>query len=227
MTDYFVIFGDFLIALPTYFLNGFLATVYWIAESGAAWLSILCVVLIICFVDRRIQERANFRPGRNGREAGTEQVYTAQITTGITGMIWVISQWGMGAPVPWLGAAMWISGTILLLLVHLQENTLLWNVKSGILIYALAVLGSRLYLAYTANLTAEQWSALIGSAKSASQVITNTRGNVTTIILWALWLVIPLGYFVMLFQQVLINPLSLTNPLTGANELIRRYRNRR
>lgn len=227
MTDYFVVFGDFLAALPTYLLNGVLATVYWLGESGAALVSILCAGLIIRFVDQRMQSRAAFRPGRSGREAAAPDLYTAQITTAIILVLWVISQWGMGAPVPWLGAAMWIAGTIILLLVHMQEHTLLWNMKSGIAIYSLAVIGSRLYLAYTAQLSADQWAALIGTSESASAVIANTRGNVTTIILWALWLVIPLGYFAMLLQQVLINPMSLVNPLAGASELINRYRTRR
>ena len=227
MTDYFVVFGDFLAALPTYLLNGVLATVYWLGESGAALVSILCAGLIIRFVDQRVQSRAAFRLGRSGREAATPDLYTAQITTAIILVLWVISQWGMGAPVPWLGAAMWIAGTIILLLVHMQEHTLLWNMKSGIAIYSLAVIGSRLYLAYTAQLSADQWAALIGTSESASAVIANTRGNVTTIILWALWLVIPLGYFAMLLQQVLINPMSLVNPLAGASELINRYRTRR
>jgi hypothetical protein len=227
MTDYFVIFGDFLAALPTYLLNGVLATVYWLGESGAALVSILCAGLIIRFVDQRVQSRAAFRPGRSGREAATPDLYTAQITTAIILVLWVISQWGMGAPVPWLGAAMWIAGTIILLLVHMQEHTLLWNMKSGIGIYSLAVIGSRLYLAYTAQLSADQWAALIGTSESASAVIANTRGNVTTIILWALWLVIELGYFDMLLQQVLINPMSLVNPLAGASELINLYRTRR
>jgi hypothetical protein len=227
MTDYFVVFGDFLAALPTYLLNGVLATVYWLGESGAALVSIFCAGLIIRFVDQRVQSRAAFRPGRSGREAATPDLYTAQITTAIILVLWVISQWGMGAPVPWLGAAMWIAGTIILLLVHMQEHTLLWNMKSGIAIYSLAVIGSRLYLAYTAQLSADQWAALIGTSESASAVIANTRGNVTTIILWALWLVIPLGYFAMLLQQVLINPMSLVNPLAGASELINRYRTRR
>lgn len=227
MTDFFVVFGDFLAALPTYLLNGVLATVYWLGESGAALVSILCAGLIIRFVDQRVQSRAAFRPGRSGREAATPDLYTAQITTAIILVLWVISQWGMGAPVPWLGAAMWIAGTIILLLVHMQEHTLLWNMKSGIAIYSLAVIGSRLYLAYTAQLSADQWAALIGTSESASAVIANTRGNVTTIILWALWLVIPLGYFAMLLQQVLINPMSLVNPLAGASELINRYRTRR
>jgi len=227
MTDYFVVFGDFLAALPTYLLSGVLATVYWLGESGAALVSILCAGLIIRFVDQRVQSRAAFRPGRSGREAATPDLYTAQITTAIILVLWVISQWGMGAPVPWLGAAMWIAGTIILLLVHMQEHTLLWNMKSGIAIYSLAVIGSRLYLAYTTQLSADQWAALIGTSESASAVIANTRGNVTTIILWALWLVIPLGYFAMLLQQVLINPMSLVNPLAGASELINRYRTRR
>jgi len=227
MTDYFVVFGDFLAALPTYLLNGVLATVYWLGESGAALVSIFCAGLIIRFVDQRVQSRAAFRPGRSGREAATPDLYTAQITTAIILVMWVISQWGMGAPVPWLGAAMWLTGTIIVLLVHMQEHTLLWNMKSGIAIYSLAVIGSRLYLAYTAQLSADQWAALIGTSESAAAVIANTRGNVTTIILWALWLVIPLGYFAMLLQQVLINPMSLVNPLTGASELINRYRTRR
>jgi len=227
MTDYFVVFGDFLAALPTYLLNGVLATVYWLGESGAALVSILCAGLIIRFVDHRVQSRAAFRPGRSGREAATPDLYTAQITTAIILVMWVISQWGMGAPVPWLGAAMWLTGTIIVLLVHMQEHTLLWNMKSGIAIYSLAVIGSRLYLAYTAQLSADQWAALIGTSESAAAVIANTRGNVTTIILWALWLVIPLGYFAMLLQQVLINPMSLVNPLAGASELINRYRTRR
>jgi hypothetical protein len=227
MPDYFVIFGNFLSSLPTYLLNGILAAVYWLGDSSAAIVSILCAGLIIHFVDKRVQSRAAFRPGRSGREAATPELYTAQITTAFVLVLWVISQWGMGAPVPWLGASMWITGMILLFLVHMQEHTLLWNVKSGIVIYSLAVIGSRLYLAYTAQLTADQWAALIGSSESAAAVIANTRGNVTSIILWALWLVIPLGYFAMLLQQVLINPMSLVNPLAGATELINRYRTRR
>lgn len=227
MTDYFVVFGDFLAALPTYLLNGVLASVYWLGESGAALVSSLCAVIIMRLVDQRVQSRAAFRPGRSGREAAYPEGSTAQMTTAIVLLIWVISQWGMGAPVPWLGAAMWLAGTLLVLLVRLQEHALLWNMKSGITIYSLAVLGSRLYLAYTAQLSPEQWAALIGTSESAAAVIASTRGNVTTIILWALWLVIPLGYFAMIIQQVLINPMSLVNPLAGASELIQRYRTRR
>ena len=227
MNDIFVLFGDFLAALPTYLLNGILVTVYELIDNAPALLSAGCAALIVQFADRSIQNRAAFRPGRGGREVAAPDPHTAQWMTGIILALWLISQWGMGAPVPWIGAAMWIFGMVALLIIRAQEPTILWNVKSGIAIYALAVIGSRLYLAYTAQLSAEQWAALIGSAESAASVISNTRGNVTTIILWALWLVIPLGYFAMLLQQLLLNPMSLANPLAGVNELIERYRVRR
>jgi len=227
MNDIFVLFGNFLAALPTYLLNGIFFTAYWLIDCAPAFLSFGCAALIMGFVDQNIQNRAAFRPGRGGREVVNPDPHTAQWMTGIILLLWLISQWNMGAPVPWIGAAMWIFGMAVLLINRAQESTILWNVKSGIAIYALAVIGSRLYLSYTAQLSAEQWAALIGSAESAASVISNTRGNVTTIILWALWLVIPLGYFAMLLQQLLINPMSLANPLTGVNELIERYRVRR
>ena len=226
MTDYFVLFGDFLVALPTYTLNGFLATMYWLSDHGAGLISILCAGIMIYFIDQRVQSIATFRPGRNHREAQMQPRYSAQITTVIVLSLWMIGQWNMAAPVPWLGTSMWIAGTIAVFFVQTQEVALLWQVKSGIVIYALAVLGSRIYLAYTATLSVAQWATWIGSTESASAVIANTRGNVTTIILWALWLVIPLGYFAMLLQQVLLHPMSFVNPLASANELIRRYRMR-
>jgi len=55
-------------------------------------------------------------------------------------------------------------------------------------------------------------------------VLASTRGNMTTILLWALWLIVPLGYFSMLVQQFFINPMSIVNPLAGAQDLLRALR---
>ena len=46
----------------------------------------------------------------------------------------------------------------------------------------------------------------------------------TTILLWALWLVVPLGYFSMLVQQIFINPMSIVSPFAGAQEMLRALR---
>jgi hypothetical protein len=132
----------------------------------------------------------------------------------------------MGAPVPWIGAAMWLVGGLAVVIMQNQQFNLLWFMKTGIAIYALAVIASRLYLAYTIQLTPEQWAALIGSSQSAAAVIANTRGNMTTIILWALWLVIPLGYFSMLLQQVFLNPVSVLNPVSGVQKTLEALRYR-
>lgn len=225
--DDFTWLTNFLAALPMYLLNGVLVVAYWLGGCAPALVSLLGAALIYFLVDQSIQSRASFRPGRGGRELSSPDPHTAQWLTVIVLALWLVSQWGMGAPVPWIGAAMWLFGAVLVLVVHTQELTTLWNVKSGLAVYALAVIGSRLYLTYTAQLTPEQWSALIGSTDSAATVIASTRGNVTTIILWALWLVIPLGYFAMLLQQLFINPISLSTPLASAQELIERYRVRR
>lgn len=224
MNDLTILLGEFLAALPTYILNGVLFSLYWLADCAPALVSIGCAAAIMRFVDRDLQNRAMFRPARDGREVSLPDPHTAQTLTGIVLVLWIVSQWQMGAPVPWIGAAMWLFGVAVLLARGQQQLITLWNIKSGIAIYALAVIGSRLYLTYTSALSAEQWANLIGSADSAALVLSNTRGNVTTIILWALWLVIPLGYFAMLLQQLLLNPISLSAPVAAVNELIERYR---
>ncbi len=144
--------------------------------------------------------------------------------TGMVLAVWVAGQWGMAAPVPWIGAVMWICGLVAVLSLPSQRFNLLWYVKAGLAMYALAVVGGRIYLSYTSQLTPEQWAALIGSSESAAAVIAGTRGSVTTIILWALWLVVPLGYFSMLIQQVFINPMSIVSPFTGAEDMLRSLR---
>lgn len=220
--------GMFLMDLPVYLANGGLVIAYWLAENSAALISLLCAILFALLPDAEIQQRAGFRPRRNDRSQSSGSINrvprTAQTMTVLVFTIWLIAQWDMGAPVPWIGAAMWVGGLLAVLALSAQRFNLLWYVKAGIAIYALAVIGSRIYLNYTAHLTPEQWAALIGSSENAASVIASTRGNVTTILLWALWLVVPLGYFSMLVQQIFINPMSVVNPLAGAQDLLRALR---
>ena len=220
--------GMFLMDLPVYLANGGLVIAYWLAENSAALVSLLCAILLALLPDAEIQQRAGFRPRRNDRSQSSGSINrvprTAQTMTVFVFAVWLIAQWDMGAPVPWIGAAMWVAGLLAVLALSAQRFNMLWYVKAGIAIYALAVIGSRIYLNYTAHLTAEQWAALIGSSENAASVIASTRGNVTTILLWALWLVVPLGYFSMLVQQVFINPMSVVNPLAGAQDLLRALR---
>ena len=220
--------GMLLADLPIYLMNGLLVVIYWLGDHSAALVSLLCAILIALLPDAEIQQRAGFRPRRSDQGEGGGSISpaprTAQVMTGLVLAAWLAAQWGMGAPVPWIGAAMWVAGLAVVLALSAQRFNLLWYVKAGIAMYAFAVIGSRIYLSYTAHLTPEQWAALIGSSESAAAVIASTRGNVTTILLWALWLIIPLGYFSMLVQQIFINPMSIVNPLAGAQDLLRSLR---
>ena len=220
--------GILLTDLPVYLANGGLVILYGLAAHSAALISLLCAVLMAILPDAEIQQRAGFRPRRSDRSddaiSNSQIPHTAQLMTGMVLAAWLIAQWDMGAPVPWIGAVMWVTGLAVVLVLSSQRLNLLWYVKAGIAMYALAVIGSRIYLSYTTQLSPEQWAALIGSSDSAATVIASTRGNVTTILLWALWLIVPLGYFSMLVQQIFINPMSIANPLTGAQDLLRALR---
>ena len=220
--------GLLLTDLPVYLANGALVILYWLIAHMPALTSLVCALLMAWLPDAEIQQRAGFRPRRSERgsagDSSGKMPRTAQVMTGMVLAAWIIAQWDMGAPVPWIGAAMWVAGLAAILALSAQRFNLLWYVKAGIAMYALAVIGSRIYLGYTAGLTPEQWAALIGSSESAAVVIANTRSNVTTILLWALWLIVPLGYFSMLVQQIFINPMSMVNPLAGAQDLLHALR---
>ncbi len=231
----------------TYVANGSLLLVYLLVGNLPAIMSLASAGFIFLVLDSEVQRRAGFRPLRGGpmgqpdlperrgmlaqamtdqRSAGP-QPRTAQVLTGIVFALWLIAQTGMAAPVPWIGAVMWLVGVIVLLVMpdHQRFNQL-WFVKTGLAVYALLVIGSRIYLGYATQLSPEQWAGIIGSAESASAIIASTKGNVTTIILWALWLVAPLGYFSLLVQQVFVNPMNLVSPLAGAQDVLKRIRER-
>ena len=217
--------GWFFLDLPIHLANGILLTLYWLLANLPALTSIGAAYLISSIPDRLVQDRTG-RPLRSDRAGDLQGPKTTQVMTGLVLLLWIAGQWGMAAPVPWIGAAMWLVGGIAVIIMQNQQFNLLWFMKTGIAIYALAVIASRLYLAYTIQLTPEQWAALIGSSQSAATVIANTRGNMTTIILWALWLVIPLGYFSMLLQQVFLNPVSVMNPVGGVQKTLEALRYR-
>ncbi|MDD5369144.1 MAG: hypothetical protein PHQ40_08665 [Anaerolineaceae bacterium] len=216
-----------LMDVPIYTVNGLLILVFWFTSQAPVLASLMSAALIALLPDAEVQRRAAFRPAREGEITERSMPRTAQVITLLVFSAWVVAQWGMGEPVPWIGACMWGAGLLAILVLPGQRFNLLWYVKAGIAIYALTVLGSRVYLTNTTTLTPEQWAALVGSTESAAAILANTRSNVTTIVLWILWLVVPLGYFSMLVQQIFINPMSIVSPLAGAQEVIKSLRVRR
>ncbi len=209
--------GILLADLPVYLANGLLILLYAILGNFAAIISAGCAGLIGWRFDRPARQAAGFVPQRmNGMAGGTLPERAAPLGLIMTGSafgLWLLAQALIREPVAWIGAGMWALGLVAVMLSegHQRDNSL-WFIKSGVILYSLAVIASRIYLNYTAQLSPEQWAGLLGSTDTAAAVIANTRSNVTTIVLWAVWLVIPLGYFSMLIQQLLVMPRSLLTP---------------
>jgi len=212
--------------IPVYLANGLLWLLYTLFGSLAALVASGSAATLALVVDGAVQKLAGARPRRQGRGESIPVAHTAQIITGMVIVLWLAAQWGMGAPVPWIGAAMWLTGLLAVLISPAQRFNLLHFVKSGIAVYALAVIGSRVYLNMASQVSPDQWAALVGTAQSAANIVASTRGNVTTIITWGLWLVIPLGYFSMLVQKVFLNPVSLINPLSSYEDMLILLRDR-
>ena len=212
--------------IPVYLANGLLWLLYTLFGSLAALVASGSAATLALVVDGAVQKLAGARPRRQGRGESIPVAHTAQIITGLVIVLWLAAQWGMGAPVPWIGAAMWLTGLLAVLISPAQRFNLLHFVKSGIAVYALAVIGSRVYMNMASQVSPDQWAALVGTAQSAANVVASTRGNVTTIITWGLWLVIPLGYFSMLVQKLFLNPVSLINPLSSYEDMLILLRDR-
>lgn len=224
--------GILLADLPVYLANGLLIVLYGLFGNLAALLSTGCAWLVGLRFDLPARQAAGFVPLRMGAiypvQAPNRATSLGWMMTGAAFGLWLVAQALIREPVAWIGAAMWGLGVLAITLAegHQRDNTL-WFVKSGLILYSLAVIASRIYLNYTAQLSPEQWAGLLGSTDTAAAVIANTRSNVTTIVLWAIWLVIPLGYFSMLIQQLLVMPRSLLNPKGSAQQTMQNTFNRR
>ena len=224
--------GILIADLPVYLANGLLIILYAGLGNLAAILSAGCAGMIGWRFDQPARQAAGFVPlrmsGGSSPARSNRAAPLGLIMTGAAFGLWLPAQALIREPVAWIGAGMWALGCVAVTLAegHQRDNTL-WFVKSGLILYSLAVIASRIYLNYTAQLSPEQWAGLLGSTDTAAAVIANTRSNVTTIVLWAVWLVIPLGYFSMLIQQLLVMPRSLLSPQGDARRAMRDTLSRR
>jgi hypothetical protein len=86
-----------------------------------------------------------------------------------------------------------------------NPDGLRWRVVGGLALYAVAALAWTGYMAYTANLSPAQWAATLAEGEAAS-VLAQGRSLLNTIGTWGVWIVIPLGYFSLLIQNLIVHP---------------------
>jgi hypothetical protein len=218
--------SDFLLSLPLWLLNGFLAIVYWLAGHVAELLSIVFGLVIAFFFDPPIQRRAT-EPSRR-YERGTVQAavpiatYFTLIVLGLWLVVSAISKY----PIPAIGAAMWFVGMISILAVSEERVNQLWWVKTGILVYVVLVLLLRFGLQALDATSPADWASVIGSSTDAQAVINQTHSNVAMIGMLFVLVLYPIGFAAMLLNRFIRNPKPLFNIWREAGDVIKRVRTR-
>jgi hypothetical protein len=110
------------------------------------------------------------------------------------------------APVPILLAAMTVAGTLAVRADRFNPDALRWRITGGLALYAAAALAYLAYGGYLNGLDAAAWAEAIGGQGEAQAALAQGRAFVSTLATWGLWLILPLGYFSLLAQGVLVHP---------------------
>lgn len=219
---------QWLVDLAVYVANGFLATVYFLFERAPHLVSVMAALVIALTFDRLAQERAVYAPSRYGKRQATDvsPPRAAQAATGFALALWLAATWAFGAPVPLIGAVMWLMALLGLFMMPQQRWSLLWSTKAGLITYSFAVLGYRLYLWYVSRVSPAQLADVFGGSASAAGVLAQNTGTVTTVGAWLLWVVLPAGYVYLFIQNWAAQPMSIVSPFAGAQDVIAALRTR-
>ena len=114
-------------------------------------------------------------------------------------------------PIPLITLVMAWAGAAAIKVDRFNPDSLRWRVVGGLALYAVAALGWTAYSAYVANLSAEQWGALF-AADEAAATIAQGRSFLSTISVWGLWIIVPMGYFSLLLQGVFVHAPLAASP---------------
>jgi hypothetical protein len=203
-----------------YEANGGLLILYWLWGAAPLLISLASAALCLVYFDRELYRKTALAGGR-----GTPMV--PQWTTAVAIALWLVASLLYSSPVPQIGALMWLGLLVALLMAPHERPGVMWRSKTYIISYSLLLLAFRFYLWQVDQMTATGWAALLGSTGTAEQAVLQNRSMITTVGLWLLWAVVPLGYFSLLFQRLTVTPMSLVSPLRSASEIIRDLRTRR
>ncbi len=219
-------FGDLLLALPMWFLNGLLVTIYWLAAHLPETVSLVSGLVIAFGIDPIIQARASERPRRYERGGVQTSSQAASYFTLTVLLVWMIASLASHFPIPLIGAALWIIGLVAILAVSEERFNLLWWVKTGILTYAILCFLLRYGLQTLEVTSPAAWASVVGSSADAQVVLQQTQGNVAMIGMLFVFVLYPIGFAAMLFNRFLRNPKPLYNFWMEAGDVLRRLRTR-
>ena len=212
----------------TYLANGLLVLGYFVVERLAYLIALSTAMIVVGTFDRLVQNQAVYAPSRyeSGAVRPTRVPRTAQAITGLAIGLWLAATWSFQSLVPAIGAAMWVASLGALLVMPQQRWSLLWSTKAYLIIYSVAVIGFRLYLWQSAQVSPQAMAEVFGGSEPAARVLAQNTGTFAAIGSWLLWAILPAGYFALLLQNWLAQPMSVVGPLQGAQDVLATLRTR-
>ncbi len=195
--------GDMLVV----WANGWLATAYWLLDNAAVFLALACSIWIARRYDRHVRRTTGERPLRYGRGQRVIASSRSLYETVLTFVVWATAALLSAAPIPAIGAGMWLSFVAALHFIPQEQDNILFRQKAMIAIYALMVIAFRLAMSYTPD--PDQLLRMMGGEGDAAAVFATVRSSLMPYAMLILWVMYPLGYFGVIAQRFLINRGSL------------------
>ncbi len=197
----------------TYWINGLLAGLYFLADHWAALGGLGLAALSAFLLDRPQAQLAGERTLRYGR--GTTQLSTPTVHLGVLllGLAWTAAAWMTPPPVPYIGLSMWLAALIAPLALPLGRRHIAHRLRWFIGIYTALVFGFWLLVRFPLSPDqAAAWSERLQSAGAGEALEWSIRAQFIPYIAVLLWAVFPLTYFGYLGQQLAVQRRLLVSP---------------
>lgn len=227
MDELWLRLAGWLVDLAIYEVNGILWVLYGLWEHAALLIAWACALAVMLRWDREIEELMTYTPARAGHGPAVRpplQLPPARLTLFVAAL-WTVAALALPNPVPWLGAAMWL--TLVLSLALLEGETAATAVagKYAVALYALVVLAVRLGF-YLYNVEPAAWVGVVGSVEGARFLVAQGRSWPLVAGVVATWFVIPVGYILYQVRRLLEIPRSYIAPNVEPHDVHRRIRYR-
>lgn len=190
--------------------NGFLAVAYWLWENATVLLAVVLALIILVRYDHEVRQVAGERTLRYERGRRMMASHRTQYETLAALGMWVVAALLMAPPIPFIGLLMWAAFWAALRWMPQEREQILFRQKTMIAIYGALLIAFRIATSYTFD--AGQLITMMGGDSDAAGVFATVRGGIVPYAVLVLWVMYPLGYFVMLGQRFMVNRGSLTKP---------------
>ena len=211
----------------TYWANGLLAILYWLADHWPALTGLALAIVAAVFVDAPQARLAGEKPRRYDRGHVRLQRPTTHLPTLGIGVLWALAAWITPAPVPYIGLAMWLGAIVAPLALPVGKRYLAHRLRWFIGVYAALCLGFWFINRFPLSpQQAAAWSERMQATGAGEALELAIRAQFIPYVALIMWAIFPLTYFGYLAQQLAVQRRFLISPFTSVQERIAAIRAR-